>query len=328
MESGFQPGLGTPIWSPNLTPESEPQYIGALIGLFFLAVGFRAVVAAQGYLEAYLYLHYYPRLPDSSRHSRSRSHQPLVDDIDANSDPAVMGKGMDSMAVVADIENENGFLDEKRHGNVHSSSPHIGTGPENQQGQEFQGQGVRLTNPSSTSSSTAAAAVTSRRRRYGSHQHHAAPPVYHYHLDHTPSSNFPSSHFWPLPTAQPFVWQAEVSRAVITTAVVAFGYMLMLVVMTFNSAYLGVILGGVFVGEVYFGRWARVRPIFPSSSSSSPYPHGARPISAPLSPLGHAATPGNNTHAMAPAAVASTTSLASRFSSTMHHGGPTDGGHC
>ncbi|KAI7816101.1 hypothetical protein BC939DRAFT_390158, partial [Gamsiella multidivaricata] len=63
------------------------------------------------------------------------------------------------------------------------------------------------------------------------------------------------SPLFPLPTAQPFIWQAEFSRAVLTTAVVGIGYMLMLVVMTYNSGYFGVILAGIFVGEVYFGRW-------------------------------------------------------------------------
>lgn len=43
----------------------------------------------------------------------------------------------------------------------------------------------------------------------------------------------------------------------------------MLVIMTYNSAYLGVILAGVFVGEVFFARWGRVRPIFNSTMAVS-----------------------------------------------------------
>jgi hypothetical protein len=109
------------------------------------------------------------------------------------------------------------------------------------------------------------------------------PPLYHHRSSpFTPSQPPPSSSpwsgmhhstetslLWPLPTAQPFVWQAEVSRAVVTTAVVGIGYMLMLVVMTYNSAYFGVILAGVFFGEVYFGRWGRVRPIFPTATTTT-----------------------------------------------------------
>ncbi|KAI8358303.1 Ctr copper transporter, partial [Mortierella sp. GBAus27b] len=147
MSGGFQSGLGTAVWSPSLTPMSEPQYIGALIGLFLLSIAFRALAASQGYLEAYLHLHYYPRPASSSGSHGSRS-RPLQQ-----------------------LEQEQTSL------------------------------------------------------------------------------------LWPLPTAQPFVWQAEVSRAVVATAVVGIGYMLMLVVMTYNSAYFGVILAGVFFGEVYFGRW-------------------------------------------------------------------------
>ncbi|KAF9941188.1 hypothetical protein BGZ67_005641 [Mortierella alpina] len=89
---------------------------------------------------------------------------------------------------------------------------------------------------------------------------HQQPLIHHHNNIKNDSSEAPTSWLFPLPTAQPFVWQAEISRALLSTLVVAVGYMLMLVIMTYNSAYLAVILVGVFVGEVYFARWGRVRP--------------------------------------------------------------------
>ncbi|KAF9969703.1 hypothetical protein BGZ65_011702, partial [Modicella reniformis] len=72
LTNGFQSGYGTPVWSPELTPVDEPEYISTLIGLFLLSIGFRALMAAQGYLEAYLHLHFYPR-PTSTSTSTSTS---------------------------------------------------------------------------------------------------------------------------------------------------------------------------------------------------------------------------------------------------------------
>jgi hypothetical protein len=104
---------------------------------------------------------------------------------------------------------------------------------------------------------------SSRPKRYSGRRHHSPPPFY---AATTTTSALP---FLTLPTAQPFIWQAEVARALLTTAVIGVGYMLMLVIMTYNSAYLGVILAGVFVGEVFFARWGRVRPIFNSTMAVS-----------------------------------------------------------
>ncbi|KAI8603521.1 Ctr copper transporter family-domain-containing protein [Dissophora ornata] len=283
MSSGFQTGYGTSIWSPNLTPMSEPEYIGALIGLFILSVGFRALVAAQGYLEAYLHLHYYPRPSSYSsssssssspysraqthtiRHSQQQHHHQAITDI------------QELEEAVETRESTLGFVDEKNNGtNAIVRSENLQDQEFHRQGvqpvrEEEEGEGVTLhhqgplrATPEATSTATAVetgiTTTTARHRRYGAQRHHI-PPLYY------PHHNNNDDAFFPLPTAQPFVWQAEVSRAVLTTGVVGIGYMLMLVIMTYNSAYFGVILAGVFVGEVYFGRWGRVRPIFPSSSS-------------------------------------------------------------
>ncbi|OAQ24403.1 hypothetical protein K457DRAFT_142002 [Linnemannia elongata AG-77] len=255
MASGFKPGLGSAVWSPDLTPTSEPQYIGALIGLFILSIGFRALVAAQGYLEAYLHLHFYPR-PLSSSHS-SHSHNPYlqhqqqqVDENDSHDE---------------DAEHQDLTLDNSNINNSNSNGDHAvlplpekndkPSTPLSQQGQGMTQQ-LQQSGPTHT--------TPSRPKRYGGRRHHSPPPFYAA-ASPTQSSSLP---FLTFPTAQPFIWQAEVARAVLTTAVVGIGYMLMLVIMTYNSAYLGVILAGVFVGEVYFARWGRARPIFPSSSAT------------------------------------------------------------
>lgn len=256
MASGFKPGLGSAVWSPDLTPMSEPQYIGALIGLFVLSIGFRALVAAQGYLEAYLHLHFYPR-PHSSSHSRP-SHNPYLQqqqqaDEDNNEDE--------------DARHQNLALDGSSINNSSSNGDHAVL-PHPEKNNNFstplpkQGQGMMQQEQQSGPTP----ATPSRPKLYGGRRHHSPPPFY---AAASPTQPFPLP-FLTFPTAQPFIWQAEVARAVLTTAVVGIGYMLMLVIMTYNSAYLGVILAGVFVGEVYFARWGRVRPIFPSSSTTNP----------------------------------------------------------
>ncbi|KAG0014321.1 hypothetical protein BGZ81_000531 [Podila clonocystis] len=235
MTSGFKPGMGTPVWSPNLTPTSEPEYIGALLGLFILSIGFRGLVAAQGYLEAYLHLHFYPHsshtrsavtrspLPRESPSSSGQSpFSPMVSSSQDGSSPV----GLDSVA-------------------VHPPSP--SDTPIDQQ------QAPR------------------RYRMQGSSAHSRALPAPAYtNTPTTSSSSSSTSLFHPLPTTQPFVWQADILRALLTTAVIGVGYMLMLVVMTYNSAYFAVILAGIFVGEVYFARWGRARAVYaPKSPSSS-----------------------------------------------------------
>ncbi|KAF9359085.1 hypothetical protein BGX26_000185 [Mortierella sp. AD094] len=177
-----------------------------------------------------------------------------------------------------------------------------------------------------------------RLRRYRQHR----PSDYHNSYEQPTAP-----HHFLLPTVQPFIWQAEVLRAVLTTGVVGIGYMLMLVVMTYNSAYFGAILAGVFVGEVYFGRWGRVRPIFPSSSSSrstrvtknngesaisgekSPYQQQDFTVGISTSISGNGR---NNINLQSPRAP-SMHSLNSKsssygFSSTMVHHGPSADGSC
>ena len=154
----------------------------------------------------------------------------------------------------------------------------------------------------------------------------------------------------PFPTAQPFVWQADLARAVLTTAVVGIGYMLMLVIMTYNSAYFGVILAGIFVGEVYFARWGRARPIFPSSSSSRKtdkrfdtidYEETTRPLceqadnvnnnnTAYIPPSSNATSHQQHQPALVSAlssraSVVSTTSSRGYSSTMLHHGASADG---
>lgn len=229
MTAGFMPGMGTPVWSPNLTPNSEPQYIGALLGLFILAIGFRGLAAAQGYLEAYLHLHFYlhtrTSVPTLTREDRPSSSGRNPFPIDSSSQEQDFSPAaLDSIA-------------------VHTSSS--GT-PADQQQQ-----------------------APRRYRMQGSHAHahRTSAPAYTKNNNIIPSTS--TSLFHPLPTAQPFVWQADVLRALLTTAVVGVGYMLMLVVMTYNSAYFAVILAGIFVGEVYFARWGRARAVHATKKSSS-----------------------------------------------------------
>ncbi|KAF9946805.1 hypothetical protein BGZ70_003022 [Mortierella alpina] len=266
MTAGFAPGLGTPVWSPNLTPSSESEYIGALLGLFVLSVGFRGLVAAQGYLEAYLHLHSYPRPPSRPRtkhapfpstppfHSHHPDHAspaPPLDsahtkqDVDANHHHHHQQQ-LSTIEPAAALE----YIDEKHilsNDNTASSlSP------------AHYPQGSLLQVPPSGQGAQ-------QRRRYASTttttMNSPNRPLHPDDDDFSPASGWS----FPLPTAQPFVWQAEISRALLATVVVAVGYMLMLVIMTYNSAYLAVILVGVFVGEVYFARWGRVRPIFPAA---------------------------------------------------------------
>ncbi|KAF9279966.1 hypothetical protein BGZ68_007576 [Mortierella alpina] len=269
MTAGFAPGLGTPVWSPSLTPLSESEYIGALLGLFVLSVGFRGLVAAQGYLEAYLHLHFYPR-PSSRSHPK---HSPFPSSHASRSNeqqqpnPSSGPLPLDPAHTEAEEEANHqqhyniepdsavvGFIDEKHTFPTDNTAPPPSISPAHHQGLLMQvppgGQGAHQ-----------------RRHYYASmNNRRQDSTAYQPFIHHDPllSVEPPTSWLSPLPTAQPFVWQAEVSRAILATLVVAVGYMLMLVIMTYNSAYLAVILAGVFVGEVYFARWGRVRPIFPA----------------------------------------------------------------
>ncbi|KAF9109072.1 hypothetical protein BGX27_008036 [Mortierella sp. AM989] len=312
MASGFHSGYGIPVWSPELTPMSEPQYIGALIGLFILSIGFRALVAAQGYLEAFLHLHYYPHPSShshpSSSHIRPHSHtlqQPQYQQLQPAQEEEVVAAEQQY-----DIQDEKHIdKDRNRTSNLQDKI----------QGQETLQHGEKV-NPLQPQSTQPAVVPTTRLRRYRQQR----PSECHNSYEQTAVPSYLQ-----LPTVQPFVWQAEVLRAVLTTAVVGIGYMLMLVVMTYNSAYFGVIIAGVFVGEVYFGRWGRVRPIFPSRSIKIVKNNHVVDARSPHQHANGVSTSNNSSNGInqqSPGA-SSTLSLSSKsssygFSSTMIHHGP------
>ncbi|KAG0271338.1 hypothetical protein BGZ95_000859 [Linnemannia exigua] len=320
MASGFKPGLGSAVWSPDLTPMSEPQYIGALIGLFILSIGFRALVAAQGYLEAYLHLHYYPR--PSSHISSSSSGQsssylqqqsqllnPSGNVVEGDSDDDEEGHGRQQQQHLGGSDGTGVTRPFSGLPNAEKNDPSL----------FLQGQGAHQHHQQQSSTNT----PSRRHKYYGNQLHHRNPPPFYAHQTSTPSS----VPFLTFPTAQPFIWQAEVSRALLTTAVIGIGYMLMLVIMTYNSAYLGVILAGVFVGEVYFARWGRVRPVFPSLTSGRP---------SRMEEIKQAQQSSEGTAAeatVARTAALSTTSLASStsshgYSTAMAHHGLSGDGSC
>lgn len=62
-----------------------------------------------------------------------------------------------------------------------------------------------------------------------------------------------------LPHVPDFHWQTDTLRSLLTTLVTFISYLLMLVVMTGNGAYFIVIIAGVFVGEMVFGRYRSLR---------------------------------------------------------------------
>ncbi|KAF9126394.1 hypothetical protein BGW39_006664 [Mortierella sp. 14UC] len=323
MASGFKPGLGSAVWSPDLTPMSEPQYIGALIGLFLLSIGFRALVAAQGYLEAYLHLHYYPRPSHSSYSSHSSRDQASYMQ---QHNPSSTGQD----ATDSDDDEEGHRLQRQQQhlgGNSIGEDTRIGlpNGEKNDLSLNQQGQGMHHQQQQSSVNTP-----TRGPKRYGTNNRHNnnPPPFYAQNAPAAPSS-LP---FLTFPTAQPFIWQAEVSRAVLTTAVVGIGYMLMLVIMTYNSAYLGVILAGVFVGEVYFARWGRVRPVFPSTSgSATAVGRAPKLVKSKHQQSSDGTAPGGG--AVARTAAMSNTSLASStsshgYSTSMAHHGLSGDGSC
>ncbi|KAF9425919.1 hypothetical protein BGZ94_007105, partial [Podila epigama] len=199
LTTGFKPGMGIPVWSPSLTPYSEPEYIGALLGLFILSVGFRGLVAAQGYLEAYLRLRFYPQT--CHLHSHHMDDSPNQRPCDAP-------------------------MKDPMHDTIDAIEP-------------------LLPLPSSSLDRTFIL-----QPRQQSQPLHNIPQIHQQPQLHR-SQRVVSSSSWSnaLPQIPPFIWQAEVLRALLTTIVVGVGYMLMLVVMTYNSAYLAVILTGVFVGD-------------------------------------------------------------------------------
>ncbi|KAG0264696.1 hypothetical protein BG011_006273 [Mortierella polycephala] len=319
MTAGFKPGFGTAVWSPELTPMSEPEYIGALIGLFLLSVGFRALVAAQGYLEAYLHLHFYPR---PSRPPRSQfCSNPQVSLLQTQGQAGCQPPQNNNLCRQGQDDDEEQLQqlplqgapmpeirDEKCDDKI------LTDGQQEDLGVRFSGQRVQQQQQDHHNSGVINSVTPSGRKRYGPFRHHLnAAPFARSSWDQ--QQQMPTSLIHPLPTAQPFVWQADVTRAVLTTAIVAVGYMLMLVIMTYNSAYFAVILVGVFVGEIYFGRWGRVRPIFPSSSSSSS--SAARNQSR--SPYNHESVVHDERQSPATASMTSFTSSTRGYSSAIQH---------
>jgi len=242
-------------------PNSEPEMIGALIGLFLLSIGFRALVAAQGFLEAYLHLHYYPR-HHARQVARSLQKEQTQENEDEDEDDQEDGECEKNGQSV-------GFEDEKSDQSPHSQ--------QQQQEQDIPEDHAVLTpvllqhDPSLHHihveiAESPTSFPPASRRGFSSTSHSRPARLPRRHRPSTFQSSATSS-FGLFPTPQPFVWQADVARAVLTTGVVGIGYMLMLVIMTYNSAYFGAILAGIFVGEIYFARWGRARPIFPSSPS-------------------------------------------------------------
>ncbi|KAF9998134.1 hypothetical protein BGZ80_003693 [Entomortierella chlamydospora] len=320
MADGFFSGYGTPVWSPKLTPASEPQYIGAIIGLFILSIGFRGLAAAQGYLEAFLHLHYYPRPTShshssSSSHSRIHTHPHALQQSQSQYQQLQPEQQQQQDETVAELQQAQ-TPEEKSHD---SGLSYIKANHKVGLQDKVQGDGALQ-----QADELHGAQPTTRFRRYRQHR----PSDYHNSYEQ-PTAPHP----FLLPTVQPFVWQAEVLRAVLTTGVIGIGYMLMLVIMTYNSAYFGAILAGVFVGEVYFGRWSRVRPIFPSRATKSVIPGEKTSYQQQNFTVGIStsiSSSGRNNVIMQSPRAPSMHSLNSKssygFSSTMvHHGASVDG---
>ncbi|KAI8073255.1 Ctr copper transporter [Gongronella butleri] len=61
-----------------------------------------------------------------------------------------------------------------------------------------------------------------------------------------------------LPSVPPFSWVHDPVRSVLTTLSAFLSYLLMMVVMTGNGGYFLVIIVGIFVGEMAFGRYRSI----------------------------------------------------------------------
>ncbi|GAA5815449.1 hypothetical protein MFLAVUS_008959 [Mucor flavus] len=58
-----------------------------------------------------------------------------------------------------------------------------------------------------------------------------------------------------VPTVPPFSWSTDTVRSILSTFTSFISYLLMMVVMTGNGGFFFVILGGIFFGELAFGRF-------------------------------------------------------------------------
>ncbi|KAI8978923.1 Ctr copper transporter family-domain-containing protein [Pilobolus umbonatus] len=58
-----------------------------------------------------------------------------------------------------------------------------------------------------------------------------------------------------LPIVPPFSWSTDIIRSVITALTAFISYLLMMVVMTGNAGFFFIIVGGIFLGEIVFGRF-------------------------------------------------------------------------
>ncbi|KAG0252247.1 hypothetical protein DFQ27_008211 [Actinomortierella ambigua] len=329
--AGFITGLGVPIWTSELTPLSEAQYIGALFGLFLLSVGFRGLIAAQSYLEAFLHLRYHVEPhPLQYRHDhqqkRQRKHQPTPYQTQTLYQQRDMAEKQGGPTV--NLQDEHGDViiaqstaaqdaHHPHHHHLHNSSPFDEKSPSLTRSMTLTltpvsssaTPGVPDGATASTTTTTAVASQTTATATVTSSSPSSSlPPFYnakarkrqrkiadaamlhttmedaslstpppppphdddhddHHDHDHQQHSKPHWFTNMALPTVKPFLWQVEISRALLTTLVVAVGYLLMLVIMTYHSGYIGAILAGVFIGDVFFGRWAKVRPIPPQWSA-------------------------------------------------------------
>ncbi|CAO3666753.1 hypothetical protein G6F70_007348 [Rhizopus microsporus] len=79
-------------------------------------------------------------------------------------------------------------------------------------------------------------------------------------IEKTPAQNFLRSNaLYPsplkLPTVPPFSWKADTIRSLLSAFSSFISYLLMMVVMTGNGGFFFIIIGGIFVGELAFGRY-------------------------------------------------------------------------
>jgi len=97
------------------------------------------------------------------------------------------------------------------------------------------------------------------RRRDGDINHNEKPLEYSTNSSPTLTSKTKAPARPQLPHVPAFHWHTDTLRSLLSTLVTFISYLLMLVVMTGNGAYFIVIIIGVFVGEMVFGRYRALR---------------------------------------------------------------------